>query len=63
MLGPGSPTSATAAFREVLLPRHPSGEWAVQITWPGNFGVRVSFDTDPARFGVLIEDLCHGCSR
>ncbi len=61
-----TPTSAavpTPVFREVLLPRQQSAEWAAQITWPDGLSLRVAHEADPARIAALIEHLRRSCSR
>ena len=60
---PVSAAVPTPVFREVLLPRHPSAEWAAQISWPDGVGVRVARDADPAWIGTLVEHLRRACSR
>jgi hypothetical protein len=50
-------------FREVLLARQQSAEWAAQITWPEGLSVRLARDADPAWVGALIEHLRRACSR
>jgi len=59
----GSAASPAPVFREVLLPRQPSLEWAAKITWPDGLDVSVARDADPAWIGALIEHLRRACSR
>jgi len=60
---PRPPAPPPPVFREVLLPRQQSAEWAVQITWPEGLSVRLARDADPAWVGALIEHLRRACSR
>lgn len=60
---PPSVAEPPPVFREVLLPRHPSGDWAAQITWPDGLDVRIARDADPAWIGTLVDHLRRPCSR